>query len=105
MTVPVVPGDPLPTYRWQMNGANIAPAETASTLNINGVTAADAGIYRSVVTNSCGPINSTSAELVIEQNINVTSQPSSLTQCEGTNATFAVGVTGPTNMVLRWYKN
>lgn len=105
VTLPVVPGDPLPTYRWQRNGINIVPAETGSTLNITGATIANAGIYRCVVTNSCGSINSTSAELVIEQNLNISSQPVSVTQCEGTNATFAVGVTGPTNMVLRWYKD
>lgn len=105
VTVAVDPGDPAPTYRWQKDGADIVPAETASTLTITGATSADEGIFRCVITNGCGSINSTSAELIVEDNINIVSQPSPLDQCEGTNATFTVGITGPTNMLLQWYKD
>lgn len=109
ITVPVVTGDPLPSYVWQRDGVNIDqaanPSAATSTLIIAGATAADEGIYRCIVTNSCGPVTSTSAELILEENLDINDQPDPVIQCEGTNAVFTVGVTGPTNMVLQWYKD
>jgi gliding motility-associated-like protein len=100
-------GDLPLTYSWQKDGVSINPlvnpSAATSTLNIPG--AATGGIYRCLVTNTCGSVTSTSAELVIEENINISSQPSSITRCDGNNATFTVGVTGPTDMVLQWYKD
>ncbi|MCB8964640.1 MAG: immunoglobulin domain-containing protein [Bacteroidales bacterium] len=50
------------TYLWQKDGADIAPAETNPNLDVFGVTAAQEGIYRCVVSNAaCGSVNSTSA--------------------------------------------
>jgi len=93
------------TYRWQKDGVDIAPAETNSSLNIAGVTDLSEGIYRCVVTNAtCGSVNSTSAELVVEDNVSVVVHPVSLTRCEGSNVTFVADVNGPSGMVLQWFK-
>lgn len=93
------------TYLWQKDGADIAPAETNPNLDVFGVTAAQEGIYRCVVSNAaCGSVNSTSAELIVEDNVNVLVQPGSLTSCEGSNVTFVADVNGPSDMVLQWYK-
>lgn len=93
------------TYLWQKNGGNIVPAETNSTLSLLGVTDLSEGIYRCVVSNAaCGSVNSTSAELIVEDNANVILDPSSLTSCEGSNITFVADVVGPSDMVLQWFK-
>lgn len=100
----VATGESL-TYLWQKDGADIAPAETNSTLNIAGVTGLSEGIYRCVVSNAtCGSVNSTSAELVVDDNASVVAHPTSLTQCEGSNVTFVADVSGPSDMVLQWFK-
>jgi hypothetical protein len=87
VVVPVIPSDPVPTYQWQEAGAPIADGAlysgtTTPTLNIVG--AVTGGIYNCVVTKVfCGSITSTSAELIIEQNINITGQPApSQTKCQ-----------------------
>ena len=107
VTVATVTGDPLPAYIWQKDGTPVDPVANpsalTSTLTITGATTG--GIYNCVITNPCGFITSTSAELIIEKNLNISGQPASLTGCEGSNVTFTSGITGPTDMVLRWYKD
>jgi hypothetical protein len=66
----IAKGAPPPTYQWRRNlinlsnGGNISGAATA-TLTINSVTAADAGSYDCVVTNSFGSIDSNDAVLTV----------------------------------------
>ncbi|MBI5008145.1 MAG: hypothetical protein HZB98_00490 [Bacteroidia bacterium] len=110
VVVPVIPSDPVPTYQWQEAGAPIADGvlySGTSTPTLNIVGAVTGGIYNCVVTKAfCGSITSTSAELIIEENISITGQPvASQTKCQGTNVSFTATLTGPTDMTLQWYKD
>ncbi len=109
VVVPVIPSDPSPTYQWQLNSVAINPVAnpSAATPTLNIVGALTGGIYNCVVTKaSCGSITSTSAELIIEQNISITGQPAaSQTKCQGSNVSFSATLTGPTDMTLQWYKD
>ena len=57
-------GTPAPTYQWQFNGTALAGA-TGSTLTLNSVSAANAGNYTVVVTNSHGSVTSNAATLTV----------------------------------------
>ena len=108
VTVAPSVSDPLPTYQWQVDGVAINPlvnpSAITSTLNITG--AVTGGIYNCVVTNSCGFVTSTSAELIIEENVTIIGHPAlSQTKCEGSNVTFTADISGPTDMTLQWYKD
>jgi hypothetical protein len=59
-------GNPLPTYQWRYNYADIS-GETSSTLQISGVTPGDAGLYDVVVSNGAGTVLSTVATLTVTQ--------------------------------------
>jgi hypothetical protein len=109
VVVPVIPSDPVPTYQWQLNNVpiNTVLNPSAATPTLNLVGAVTGGIYNCVITKAfCGSVTSTSAELIIEQNINITGQPAaSQTKCQGTNVSFTATLTGPTDMTLQWYKD
>ncbi len=55
---------PEPAYQWQRNGVAISGA-TSATLTLNAVTAAEAGMYRVVVSNSAGSVTSSEAGLTV----------------------------------------
>jgi gliding motility-associated-like protein len=87
-------------YQWRVNGAslsngaNISGANSA-TLSIVNISAGDAGTYDVVITNSCGTTaTSAGAALTVTAPVNITAQPASVNQCEGTNVTITVGATG-----------
>ncbi|OFX90903.1 MAG: hypothetical protein A2X06_03910, partial [Bacteroidetes bacterium GWC2_40_22] len=108
ITVPIVIGDPLPTYQWQEDGIAINPVlnPSAATSTLSLIGAVTGAIYNCIVTNSCGFITSTSAELIIEENVSITGQPApSQTKCQGSNVSFTTVITGPTDMTLQWYKD
>jgi hypothetical protein len=57
-------GTPAPGYQWQKDGTNLTGATTA-TFQIAATKAADAGVYRCVVTNSAGSVPSAAVTLVV----------------------------------------
>lgn len=59
-----VSGQPAPTLQWQRNGVNITGA-TSATLSLSNVTAADAGDYRVIATNSAGTATSDAVALTV----------------------------------------
>ncbi len=91
------------TYQWRKNGVNIAGATNAG-YTLSSITATDAANYDVVVTGTCGNITSNVASLTVNTAPAITAQPVSLTQCEGTNATFTVTATG-TGLTYQWRKN
>ena len=89
-------------YQWQLStdgGTNWSAitGATASTYNVSNPTLAMNGYkYRCVVTGNCTPftITSTAVTLTVVSSLSITTQPSSLTACEGSAASFTVVATG-----------
>ncbi len=95
------------SYQWQKDSANLAGA-TSATLTLNGVTSANAGSYRAVVSNSAGSATSAAATLAINAAPvapAITMQPLSQTVTAGANVTFMVGANGTAPLSYQWKKN
>ncbi len=89
------------TYQWQKDTVNIAGA-TSATLTLPGITAASVGSYRCKVTNNCNFVFSSAAALTINTPA-ITNQPDAFAGCTGSNATFAITVSG-SNPTYQWKK-
>jgi VCBS repeat-containing protein len=88
------------TYQWLFNGAVIAN-ETNRSLTILNTDATNAGTYCVTVNGAAGGPITNCAELVMLENVIVTTPPANLTVCEGDTAFFAVGATG-TQLGYQW---
>ena len=96
-------GDGL-TYQWYKNAAVITDS-TRSELALTGLDQTDEASYHVEVTGNCGgPLASAAAILTVDEPIAITVQPVGGTQCEGTDKTFTVTVTGD-NPTYQWYKD
>jgi gliding motility-associated-like protein len=91
------------TYQWYFNGSSISGA-TGASYTINNISAANAGNYYVTVTGTCGSVQSNTVTLALHPPTAISTQPVSLTQCAGTNATFSVTATG-NNLAYQWYFN
>jgi PKD repeat protein len=80
-------GTPAPTYQWRKDGAAISGA-TTTTFTLNSVSAADAGTYTVVATNSAGSVTSSGALLsVTTPTVSVPVTNSSPSSTSGTTQT------------------
>ena len=91
------------SYQWQKGGVDI-PGETNTTLLLSGVTDAEEGLYRCMLTGDCGISYTNSVSLNVYNSINILTNPVSQQHCEGNNATFTVLATG-TGLSYQWRKN
>ncbi|NEU07538.1 T9SS type A sorting domain-containing protein [Flavihumibacter sp. R14] len=94
------------TYQWRKGGANIAGA-TSTTLTLNSVTGADAGMYSVLVTGigPCAPVTSSEVALVVNQVVAITTQPAaSQSVCSSFPVSFSVVATG-TGLTYQWYQD
>ena len=95
------------TYQWQKNEVNISGANGSSYL-IPTLAAADAGLYRVIITGAgaCASetITSANAALVINIPVTILVQPQPQTVCEGASVTFTVAASG-TLTGYQWYRN
>lgn len=106
-----ITGNGLLTYQWLYNGnpltngGNVSGV-TSTTLQINNLTSANSGNYQLVVTqgNCISQTSNTLALTVSPNTVNISSQPQSLTVCEGQTATFNATVSGAVTS-YQWYKN
>ncbi|HEX5635913.1 MAG TPA: immunoglobulin domain-containing protein, partial [Gammaproteobacteria bacterium] len=90
----VASGDGL-TYQWYKGPAGSGTAisgATSATLSFAQATLTDNGSYYVIVSGvaPCAPVTSAVRTLNVDQAINITAQPVTITQCAGTNATFSV---------------
>jgi|GEM_PF-1039523 len=97
------------TYQWKLNGVNLADGgaisgSTTSNLDINPAVLADAGVYTCEISGSCGTLSTTPANLVVDENINISAHPQNVTACPTDNANFSVAVIG-TNLTYQWQKD
>ncbi len=92
------------TLQWRINGVDLG-GETATTLTLTNVSGADVATYDVVATNSCGSEASNSYGLTLLDDAQITSDPTSQTDCEGGSVTFAVGTTGTAPISLQWRKD
>jgi len=88
------------TYQWKKNGVNI-PGATGTTYIVDPVTAADAGTYEVIVTNSSGTAISDRAYL----NTTIISQPSPTAQTVVTGNTVTLSVSATNATSYQWKKN
>jgi extracellular elastinolytic metalloproteinase len=102
-------------YQWQLNSgsgfvnlSNDATygGVTTATLTVGNVSAGMVGYqYRCIISNSCtAPINSSAATLSIGTASTISSQPQSVTGCDGGTASFVLGASGTGN-TYQWQLN
>ncbi len=102
------------TYQWQestnggglytnITNGGIYGGATTNTLILSGITATQSGyLYRCVLTGTCTPAaTSTGALLTVQNAITVTTNPTNVTLCEGSNATFTVAGAG-SSLSYQW---
>lgn len=102
------------TYQWQestnggglytnITNGGIYSGATTNTLILSGITATQSGyLYRCVATGTCAPAaTSTGALLTVQNAITVTTNPTNVTLCEGSNATFTVAGAG-SSLSYQW---
>ncbi len=89
------------SYQWQFNGTALSLA-TNSTLTLNNVQGTNAGSYHVVVSNAYGMATSTVATLTVVYPSVITAQPQSLTNVQGTTASFNVTATGSAPLTYQW---
>ncbi|MFZ9694526.1 MAG: hypothetical protein ACO3AY_01480 [Chitinophagaceae bacterium] len=100
-------------YQWQVNtgsgfvnisnGGNYAGA-TSSTLTVSSAAVSMSGNqYRCVVSGTCSPaVNSTEASLTVHAPVVITSAPSNVEICAGTDASFSISATSVPAINFQW---
>lgn len=91
------------SFQWQKDGVDISGGTTTSYTRI-GITTSDAGNYTLDVTGTCGSTTSQTAAVIVTLPPVITTQPSSVGACPGTDATFYVVATG-TAITYQWKKD
>ncbi len=97
------------TYQWQSSPAGCTgpwtdiPTATSASYTLTGIIATQNNTgYRAVVTGSCAPAAiSNCAVLTVLTSVAITTQPSDITVCEGSNTSFTVAGSG-SGIVYQW---
>ncbi|MFN8416163.1 MAG: immunoglobulin domain-containing protein [Cytophagaceae bacterium] len=98
------------TYQWKKNGVDLVnggriSGATSSVLNISGVLASDADVYSCVTGNACSSVlTSNTAALTVNSTPAISTHPTNVSVCSGSNASFTVVATG-TGVSYQWKKN
>jgi hypothetical protein len=91
------------TYQWTFNGVPVSGA-TSNTLDLNNVTAANAGTYVLQMTGFCGIVNFQAATITVESAPTITSNLINQTICTGQPLNLSATTTGD-NLTFEWLKN
>ena len=94
------------SYQWLKNGIALSEGggfsgTQSNELLLSNVSAGDAGVFICMVNSNCGSLSSDPANLTVNENISILSQPANKTVCPGTNVVFAVIASG-TNLDYQW---
>ena len=92
------------TYQWQLNGVKISGA-TGSTYTISSATAASAGTYTVVITNSLGTFTYSIGTLAVYGGPVISAQPTGVSAILGQAAGFTVIATATPAPAYQWLKN
>lgn len=92
------------TYQWQFNDAPISGA-TDSSYTVTNATAADAGSYRALITNSVGNTTSSEGILTVIVPPAISTQPANATANQGQNAVFSIAASGTLPFNYQWRFN
>ncbi len=95
------------TYQWSKDGVAISGA-TAASYALAATTAANAGSYTVLITNSVGSVTSAAATLTVNPAgvaPSITTQPLGQSLGLGTSATLNVVATGTSPLAYQWSKN
>ena len=84
-------GDSL-YYQWSHDGVDI-PGATASVFSIDPISNTDIGVYKVLITNTCGTILSDTAHLYANLSPDVIEHPDDVSACYGDNISFTTGIT------------
>jgi pectate lyase/pectin methylesterase-like acyl-CoA thioesterase len=98
---------PAATYQWKKDGDDI-PGATSGTHVIPSASAADAGVYTVVATNSAGSAASIPATVTVGDTALppvITEQPASQNVLVGAGASFSVTATGSAPLTYQWQKD
>jgi hypothetical protein len=90
-----------PVYQWRFNQVVIAGA-TSTAYTIASVQNSNAGSYYLIATNTAGGATSAVATLAVITPVSITSQPQSVTNLQGSTATFSVGAAGTAPIAYQW---
>lgn len=99
-----VSGSPAFRYQWQRNKKNLL-GQTGETLLIPNAQISDTALYRIVVTNDVGSATSREAKATVMLPPSIVTQPVSVTQFQGFNATFTIKAAGTGPLTYRWKKD
>ena len=91
------------SYQWYMGTSAIQNA-TNSTYSVASISAAEAGTYSVDVTGACGTLESADAIVTVNDTVKITSQPTAVTDCEGSAISMSVAATGNGTLTYQWYK-
>ena len=91
-------------YQWRLNGAHLV-GQTATSLTLVNVQAAQAGVYSVIVSNAMGTVTSSNAALTVLTRPLITVQPSPQAVNESETVTFRVTATGTQPLSYRWRFN
>ena len=103
LSVEVISGLPV-TYQWQMSNTNL-PGFTSATLSRPNMSAALAGNYRVIVSNSAGALTSGVASVSLAFIPNIQVHPVTQVLTLGSNIVFSVAATGTQPLSYQWTQN
>jgi hypothetical protein len=92
---------PAPTFQWFRDGQPLA-GQTNATLNIESLTAADAGTYACELTNACGAARTQDAVLSLLEPVEITLDPFDVTTCAGALVSFTAQARGTGPLQYEW---
>ena len=94
-------GTPPLSYQWFFEGTALNGA-AAATLPLNNLQLSQAGAYSVEVRNSAGTDRKTIAQLTVNAELGITSEPADLTVIQGANASFQVTAGGTAPLSYQW---